>query len=42
MSCDDHFKKFRSAESFLIYAYGFMQHHMIGVTVHLYSFAVLM
>ena len=23
-------------ESFLIYAYGFAQHHMIGVIVHLY------
>ena len=26
-----------ATESFLIYIYGFMQHHMIGVTVCLYA-----
>ena len=25
----------------LIYAYGFMQHHMIGITVCLYRFTVI-
>ena len=30
-----------STESFLIYTYGFAQHHMIGVTVCLYSFTVI-
>ena len=34
-------KNLGSAESFLIYTYGFALHHMIGVTVCLYSFTVI-
>ena len=30
-----------SAKPFLVYTYGFMQHHMIGVTVCLYRFTVI-
>ena len=45
MSCDNHsfcIKILESAESFLIYAYGFTQCHMLGVTVYLHGFAVIM
>ena len=34
-------KYLENAVSFLIYAYGFLQHHMIGV-VCLYGFAIIM
>ena len=35
-------QKMIKAESFLIYTYGFTQCHMIGVTVYLYSFTVIL
>ena len=35
-------RNFENTESFLIYAYGFLQPHMIGVTVCLYGFAIIM
>ena len=34
-------KNFGNTESFLIYDYGFAQHHMTGITVCLYGFAVI-
>ena len=44
VSCDNHLscaKTLWEALSFLIYAYGFMQHHMIGVMIHSYGFHVI-
>ena len=43
MSHDDHsFCTTESAQSFLLYTYDFEQLYMIGVTVCLYSFTVIM
>ena len=35
-------RNLENTKSFLIYAYGFLQPHMIGVTVCLYGFTVIM
>ena len=35
-------KFMESIELFLMYTYGFAEHHMIGVTVQLYGFIVIM
>ena len=35
-------QKIGSSKSFLLYAYSYAQYHMIGVTVCLYGFTVIM
>ena len=41
MSCDNHKYQAKKFGSLLIYTYGFMQCHTIGVTGCLYSFTVI-